>query len=68
MFPVRLQSKIFDLEAEGKTVVTVYFENKLVGLIAVADTLRENTKYIIDEIKNTNRDIILMTGDNQKNC
>lgn len=66
MFPVRLQSKIFDLEAEGKTVVTVYFENKLVGLIAVADTLRENTKYLIDEIKNTHRDIILMTGDNQR--
>jgi P-type Cu+ transporter len=34
-------------------------------LIAVADTLRENTKYLIDEIKNTNRDVILMTGDNQ---
>ena len=65
-FPDRLQSKIFDLEAEGKTVVTVYFENKLVGLIAVADTVRENTKYVIDEIRNTNRDIILMTGDNQR--
>ena len=64
--PDRLQSKIFDLEAEGKTVVTVYLENKLVGLIAVADTIRENTKYVIDEIKNTNRDVMLMTGDNQR--
>jgi P-type Cu+ transporter len=66
MFPDRLQSKIFDLEAEGKTVVTVYFEDKLVGLIAVADALRENAKYLIDEIKNTNMDVILMTGDNQR--
>ena len=65
-FPDRIQSKIFDLEAEGKTVITVYFENKLVGLIAVADTIRENTKYVIDEIRNTNRDIILMTGDNPR--
>jgi Cu+-exporting ATPase len=65
MYPERLQSKIIDLEAEGKTVVTVYFENKLVGLIAVADTLRENAKYLVDEIKNRNKDIILMTGDNQ---
>jgi Cu+-exporting ATPase len=65
MYPERLQSKIIDLEAEGKTVVTVYFENKLVGLIAVADTLRENAKYLVDEIKNMNKDIILMTGDNQ---
>ncbi|HJT46939.1 MAG TPA: copper-translocating P-type ATPase [Nitrososphaeraceae archaeon] len=65
-FPSSLQPKILNLEAEGKTVVTVFFENKLVGLIAVADTLRENAKHLIDEIKNTNRDIILMTGDNER--
>jgi Cu+-exporting ATPase len=65
MFPDKIQLKILDLEADGKTVVTVSYENKLVGLIAVADTLRTTAKYLIDEIKNTNRDIILMTGDNQ---
>jgi P-type Cu+ transporter len=66
MFPGKLQSKIFDLEDKGKTVVTVYLENKFVGLIAVADTIRENSKYVIDEIRNTNINIILMTGDNQR--
>jgi P-type Cu+ transporter len=65
MFSQRLQSKIFELETEGKTVVAVYFEDKLAGLIAVADTLRSNAKYMIDEIKDTGRDIILMTGDNE---
>ena len=66
MLSSKLQSKIFDLEDDGKTVVTVYLENKLVGLIAVADTIRENSKYVIDEIRNINIDIILMTGDNQR--
>jgi len=66
MFPGKLQSKIFDLEDKGKTVVTVYLENKFVGLIAVADTIRENSKYVIDEIRNTNINVILMTGDNQR--
>src|SRR5215467_7153618 len=66
VLPGKLKSKIFDLEDEGKTVVTVYLENKLVGLIAVADTIRESSKYVIDEIRNTNIDIILMTGDNQR--
>jgi P-type Cu+ transporter len=66
ILPGKLQSKIYDLEDEGKTVVTVYLENKLVGLIAVADTIRESSKYVIDEIRNTNIDIILMTGDNQR--
>jgi Cu+-exporting ATPase len=65
-FPDRLQSKIFDLEAEGKSVVTVYSENNLVGLIAVADTPREDSKYIIDEIKKMKKQVILMSGDNKR--
>lgn len=66
MFHDRLQSKILELEMEGKTVVTVYLEDKLIGLIAIADTIKENSKYVIDEIRNTNRDVMLMTGDNQR--
>jgi Cu+-exporting ATPase len=65
-FSNKIQSKISDLEGEGKTVVTIYCENKLVGIIAVADTLRNTAKYLIDEIKNTKREIILLTGDNQR--
>ena len=34
-----MQTRIEELEAEGKTVVTVFVEDKLAGLIAVADTL-----------------------------
>ncbi|MGC2575871.1 MAG: copper-translocating P-type ATPase [Candidatus Nitrosopolaris sp.] len=65
----QFQSKITELESEGKTVVGVFVESKLAGLIAVADTLRENAKYVIDEIKRMNQNkynIILMTGDNKR--
>jgi Cu+-exporting ATPase len=64
-----LQSKITELESEGRTVVAVLVEDKLAGIIAVADTLRENAKYAIDEIKRMkkkNYDIILMSGDNRR--
>ncbi len=65
-----MQSKITELESEGKTVVAVFVEDKqLVGLIAVADTLRENAKYMIDEIKHMEQkkyNIILMSGDNER--
>ena len=47
----KMQSKLTELESEGKTVVAVFIEHKLAGLIAVADILRENAKYMIDEIK-----------------
>jgi Cu+-exporting ATPase len=64
--PQSMQTKIVELEAEGKTVVTVFVEDKLAGLIAVADTLRENAKYIVDEIKKMNKDVLLLSGDNKR--
>jgi Cu+-exporting ATPase len=63
-----LHTKITDLESEGKTVVAVFIEDQLVGLMAVADTLRENAKQVIDEIQHNmkNKVIILMSGDNER--
>ena len=64
-----MQSKITELESEGKTVVAIFVEDKLAGLMAVADTLRENTKNMIDEIKRMEEkkyNIILMSGDNER--
>jgi Cu+-exporting ATPase len=60
--------RIANLESEGKTVVAVFVEDMLVGLIAVADTLRDNANHVIAEIqhKMKKNDIILMTGDNQR--
>ena len=68
IIPENLQTKITDLESEGKTVVAVFVEDKLVGLIAVADTLRDNAEHVIAEIQHNMKknDIILMTGDNQR--
>ena len=65
IIPQRLQSEISKLETEGKTVVAVFIEDKLAGLIAVADTLRDDAKHTIDEIKHMNKEIILMSGDNK---
>ena len=66
MIPEMLQSEIAELESEGKTVVAVYVEEKLAGVIAVADTLRENAEYVIDEIKRMGKQVILMSGDNER--
>jgi P-type Cu+ transporter len=66
IIPQKLQTEISKLEAEGKTVVVVFIEDKLVGLIAVADTLRDDAKHTIDEIKRMNKEIILMSGDNKR--
>jgi P-type Cu+ transporter len=61
-----IKNKIANLQSEGKTVIGVFIEDKLVGLIAVADTLRSNAKYLINEIKKMNKEVILMSGDNNR--
>ncbi|MGI0042894.1 MAG: heavy metal translocating P-type ATPase, partial [Nitrososphaeraceae archaeon] len=61
-----MQKKIEELEAEGKTVVAVFVDDKLSGLIAVADTLRENGDNVIKEIKKLGKDALLLSGDNKR--
>ena len=66
IMPKEPQSKIFELESEGKTVVTVFMEDKLVGLIAVADILRDNSIEIVKQIHSMGKEIILLSGDNER--
>jgi P-type Cu+ transporter len=61
-----MQKKIEELEAEGKTVVAVFVDDKLAGLIAVADTLRISADNIIKEIKKLGKGTILLSGDNRR--
>ena len=64
--PEGIKNKITYLESEGKTVVGMFIEDNLTGLIAIADTLRDNARYVIDEIKKMHKDVILMSGDNNR--
>ncbi len=55
------------LEAEGKTVVWVAQANQLVGIIAVADTLRPQTAEIVKRLKHLGiEQIVMLTGDNKR--
>jgi Cu+-exporting ATPase len=64
--PESMQARIIDLESQGKTVVTVFVDNRLAGVIVVADTIRDNTNSIINEIKDSEKQIVLMSGDKER--
>ena len=66
ILPKTVQLKINEFESDAKTVVAVLIEDKLAGVIAVADTLREDAKEMIKEIKEIGKDIVLMSGDNER--
>ncbi len=54
------------LEDEGYTVIILLEENSPIGLICLIDTLRENIKSTINELKNFGlKDIYILSGDNQ---
>ncbi|MBR9689616.1 MAG: cadmium-translocating P-type ATPase, partial [Candidatus Altiarchaeota archaeon] len=59
-------SKVHSLESEGKTVVMVASGKKFLGLIAVADPLKDSTKEAVSRLKKMNREVWLVTGDNER--
>ena len=61
-----IESKLTKLENEGKSVMIVAVNKKLLGLIAVADTLKENSEEAVRELHKIGKEIIMITGDNQR--
>ena len=54
------------LQDQAKTVVYVAYGGKIIGLLALADTLKEHAKETIAELKKRGKQMILITGDNEK--
>lgn len=60
------EDRIHALESEGKTVVIVTEGKSAIGLIAVADTLKEYSKEAVHELQKMGKEIIMITGDNMR--
>jgi len=60
------RSRIYVLEGEGKTVMILAEGRKLLGLIAVADTLKDTSKTAIKNLQEMGIDVYMMTGDNSR--
>jgi Cd2+/Zn2+-exporting ATPase len=59
------QDEMFRLEKEGKTTVLLGNEQALLGILAVADKLRGETKEALKILKNSGMKVIMLTGDNE---
>ncbi len=54
------------LERDGKTAMLVVVDGALAGIVAVADTLKEEAKEAIAQLKSENVQVVMLTGDNQR--
>lgn len=54
------------LASEGKTPMYIAIDNKMAGIIAVADTLKENSKKAIKKLHEMGIEVAMITGDNKR--
>ena len=57
-----------ELELNGNSIVYVIENNKVIGLIGVNDIVRSDVVNVINELKRRNKEVIMLTGDNQKSA
>ena len=60
------EEKIDALSKEGKTPLIFATDKELLGIIAVADTIKEDSAEAIQQIKNMGIQVVMLTGDNEQ--
>ena len=64
--PESFLAKKEELEAQAKTVVIVSIDNKVMGLVAIADEVKDDSRESISKLKNQGLRVIMLTGDNSR--
>ncbi|MGD1045691.1 MAG: heavy metal translocating P-type ATPase [Bacteroidota bacterium] len=59
-------NSILQFSEQGKTLILVAADGRLVGIIAVADTLRPASSKTAAELKEMRFELVLLTGDNSR--
>jgi Cu+-exporting ATPase len=54
------------LENEGKTAMFIAINSTIMGVIAVADTVKETAKLAVQQLQNLGIDVFMLTGDNER--
>ncbi len=62
----KTEKKVRKLEEAGKTVMILASEKEILGLIAVADTLKQSSLEAIQKLQKRGIEVYMITGDNQR--
>lgn len=63
---LELQAQVESLANEGKTPLFFCEDNNPLGIIAIADTIKQSSIEAVSELKRMNIDVFMLTGDNSK--
>ena len=61
-----IQKRASSFAEEGKTPLYFSFNNQLIGIVAVADVIKEDSPQAVHELQNMGIRVVMLTGDNEK--
>lgn len=61
-----VHNRLDTLRSEGKASVLVAADGRIIGIVALSDTLRKAAKEMVDELKEMNTTVVLLTGDHKQ--
>lgn len=63
---IAAEERMHELEDQGKTAMLLASDKKILGIVAVADTLKETSKEAVERLKQMGISIYMITGDNKR--
>jgi len=60
------EASVSKLEEKGRTAMAVGVDGRVVGIIAVADTVKPHAKDAVDSLKDMGVRVVMLTGDNKR--
>ncbi|MEK7059142.1 MAG: heavy metal translocating P-type ATPase [Patescibacteria group bacterium] len=60
------EASLQKLESEGKTAMLLATDNDVIGVVAVADTVKPSSKTAIERLKGLGISVYMLTGDNKR--
>ncbi len=63
--PSEMVQRVSDLASQGKTPLLFAKDNEFIGIIAVSDTIKEDSREAISSLKALGLEVVMITGDNE---
>ncbi|MCJ7473371.1 MAG: copper-translocating P-type ATPase, partial [Actinobacteria bacterium] len=60
-----LEKTALTIADEGKTPIFISIDGKAIGIIAVADTLKDNATEVVESLHKLGLEVVMLTGDNK---
>ncbi|MEN3045105.1 MAG: heavy metal translocating P-type ATPase [Candidatus Hydrothermales bacterium] len=63
-----IEKEIEKFEEDAKTCIITSIDREIKGIITVSDSIKENSKLIIEYLKKKKKDVYMITGDSKKSA